>query len=133
MPEVHAMETQLTALRKQSEDYLTSLQNEYITKYQDLLSKQDSLPENIQAMRMQELQEIENRAQNFQQASTQDYQKKEMELIAPIQEKVQKAINQVGDENGYALIISANPQILLYTGRGSIDATKLVKTKLGLN
>jgi outer membrane protein len=57
-------------------------------------------------------------------------QKKGQELYAPIQKKMQDAIKAVGDEKGYAYIL--NPEILLYKGASSIDATPFVKAKLGL-
>jgi len=41
-----------------------------------------------------------------------------------------KAIDSVGEENGYTCIM--NPQVLLYKGKGVIDATDKVKAKLGL-
>ena len=40
------------------------------------------------------------------------------------------AIKAVGAEQGYTYII--DPQVLLYTGPNAIDATPMVKTKLGL-
>ena len=62
----------------------------------------------------------------------QDMNKKQQELLAPIQEKLRNAIKAVGDEKGYAYIIDNNPGIVLYTGNAAIDATPLVKAKLGL-
>ena len=60
----------------------------------------------------------------------QDVNKKQQELIAPIQQKMADAIKAVGTEQGYTYII--DPQVLLYTGPNAIDATPFVKTKLGL-
>ena len=58
--------------------------------------------------------------------------KKQQELLAPIQEKLRAAIKAVGDEKGYTYMLDNNPGIVLYTGNSAIDATPLVKAKLGL-
>ena len=44
--------------------------------------------------RMQELQDMEQRTQNFIQISQQDFQKKQGELFTPIQDKLKNAIKQ---------------------------------------
>ena len=45
---------------------------------------------------MQELQDMEQRTQNFIQISQQDFQKKQGELFTPIQDKLKNAIKAVG-------------------------------------
>ena len=50
------------------------------------------------------MQDIEQRVQNFMQVARQDMDKKQQELLAPIQDKVRTAIKAVGDEKGYAYI-----------------------------
>ena len=82
--------------------------------------------------RTQELEDIRQRVENFTQVAQQDMNKKQQELLAPIQDKLRNAIKAVGDEKGYAYIIDNNPGIVLYTGNAAIDATPLVKAKLGL-
>ena len=59
-----------------------------------------------------------------------EMQKKQQELYAPIQQKMQDAIKAVGDEKGYTYIL--NPQVLLYKGNDAVDATDFVKAKLGI-
>ena len=87
---------------------------------------------NIKLRRTQELEDIRQRVENFTQVAQQDMNKKQQELLAPIQDKLRNAIKAVGDEKGYAYIIDNNPGIVLYTGNAAIDATPLVKAKLGL-
>ena len=79
---------------------------------------------------MQEIQDIQGRMDNFMQVAQQDVQKKQQELLQPIQQKLQNAIKAVGDEKGYTYII--DPAALLYTGNAAVDATPFVRTKLGL-
>ena len=107
------------------------MQDEYNKKYSDFVAQQDSLTENIKMRRMQELQDMEQRTQNFIQISQQDFQKKQGELFTPIQDKLKNAIKAVGDEKGYTYIL--DPQIVLYQGNTAVDATQFVKAKLGIN
>lgn len=130
MPEVSSMEKQMADLNEKYKLELKQMQDEYQKKYSDFIAQQDSLTENIKLRRMQEIQDIQGRMDNFMQVAQQDVQKKQQELIQPIQEKIQKAIKSVGDEKGYTYII--DPAALLYTGSNAIDATSFVKTKLGL-
>jgi len=132
MPEVTAMENEMMALQQRWQAELQSLENDYTRKYSDFLAQQDSLNENIQKMRIQEIQDLQSRLENLSQVAQQDMEKKKGELFAPIQEKIMKAINEVGDENGYTCIFDPHPQIMLYTGKTIINATDKVKTKLGL-
>jgi len=130
MPEVSAMETELAALKAQYQNYLKNLYDDYTQKNTDLIAQQDSLTENILKMRVQEIQDLRDRIENYQQMAEQEQQDKYEKLYTPIIEKFQKAVEQVGDENGYTYIL--NPQALLYTSKSAINATDKVKAKLGL-
>ena len=132
MPEIATLESELATMRKQYENEFKLLTDDYDKKMGDYIAQQDSLPENIRMMRMQEIEGIRTRAENFQQMASQEIEKKYQDLITPIQEKLQKAIDAVGEENGYSYIINNNPQILLYVSKSATDATDKVKAKLGI-
>ena len=121
MPEVSEMEKKLADLNEKYKGELKLMQDEYQKKYADFIQQQDSLTENIKLRRMQEIQDIQTRMDNFVQMGQQDVQ---------IQQKLQDAIKAVGDEKGYTYII--DPAALLYTGSSAVDATPFVRTKLGL-
>ena len=131
MPEVSGMEKQMADLNEKYRVELKQMQDEYQKKYSDFVAQQDSLTENIKMRRMQELQDMEQRTQNFIQISQQDFQKLQGELFTPIQDKLKNAIKAVGDEKGYTYIL--DPQIVLYQGNTAVDATQFVKAKLGIN
>ena len=130
MPEVSEMEKKLADLNEKYKGELKLMQDEYQKKYADFIQQQDSLTENIKLRRMQEIQDIQTRMDNFVQMGQQDVQKQQQDLLIPIQQKLQDAIKAVGDEKGYTYII--DPAALLYTGSNAVDATPLVRTKLGL-
>ena len=130
MPELAAMEKQMTEINENYKKELKQMQDEYQKKYSDYIAQQDSLTENIKLRRMQEIQDIQERINNFLQVAEQDVQKKQQELFTPIQQKVQTTIKAVGDEKGYMYII--DPSVLLYKGTSAVDATPFVKSELGL-
>ena len=132
MPELTAMQETMKQMNDKYAGEMKTMEDEWQKKYADYIAQQDSMTENIKVRRMQELQDIEQRVQNFTQVARQDMDKKQQELLAPIQDKIRTAIKAVGDENGYAYIFDNNPGIVLYTGNSAIDATPLVKAKLGL-
>jgi Outer membrane protein len=130
MPEVSEMESQLATKRKEYEDALKLMQEDYYRKAEDLQQRVDSLTENIRKVRVQELQELEYRMENLSKIGQEDFTKLQESLFAPIQDKVTKAINAVGEENGYSCIML--PQVFLFKGKNIIDATPQVMAKLGL-
>ena len=132
MPEITAMQETMKQMNDKYAGEMKTMEDEFQKKYTDYIAQQDSMTENIKLRRTQELEDIRQRVENFTQVAQQDMNKKQQELLAPIQDKLRNAIKAVGDEKGYAYIFDNNPVIVLYTGNAAIDATPLVKAKLGL-
>lgn len=130
LPELSDVESQIATFTKQYEDQMKGMEDEYNRKYADLTAQSDSLTENIRILRIQEIEDIRTRLENFIPTARQEIEKKQNELVAPLQEKIHRAIKEVADENGYTYVMS--PQVMLYQGSSAIDATDKVKAKLGL-
>ena len=130
LPEVADMQKKLEDLNAKYKKELETMQGEYQKEYSDFIAQQDSLTENIKVRRMQEVQDMQQRMDNFVQVAQQDVAKQQQDLLTPIQQKIQDAIKAVGAEKGYTYII--DPQVLLYQGSNAIDATQFVKAKMGL-
>jgi outer membrane protein len=130
MPETSAMETTVANLNQGYTDELKRMEDEYNKKYAEFVEQADSLAESIKVRRMQEVQDLQQRIQTFYQQARQDVQKKQQELLAPIQKKISDAVKAVGDENNFSYIFETGA--FLYASPKSTDATQLVKTKLGL-
>lgn len=130
MPEFADLQKKMALMEEEYKKEMQTMQDEYQKKYADFIAQQDSLTENIKMRRMQELEDINQRTQNFVQISRQDFEKKQGEMFMPIQEKLKNAIKAVGDEKGYTYVL--DPQVVLYQGSSAIDATPLVKAKLGI-
>ena len=132
MPEFTKAQNDIQTLEKQLTAELQRTQEEFNKKYQEFQQAiaKDSLPPNIAERRQKELQDMMQRQEQFQQDAQQQMAKAQNDAMAPIYQKLDNAIKAVGAEQGYTYII--DPQVLLYTGPNAIDATPMVKTKLGL-
>ena len=79
---------------------------------------------------MQDLQELDKKAQQFAQTAQTELQRQQAQLMQPIQEKVMNAIKTVGQENNFTLIFPEG--VPAYMSTDVQDVTGLVKTKLGI-
>ncbi len=79
---------------------------------------------------MQELHELDQKTQQFNNTAMDDLRRQHQHLMEPIQQKVIDAIKAVGQEGGYTFILPMG--IPYYQGPGVEDATSAVKAKLGI-
>lgn len=130
MPEKLEADKNLQAEAQKLDQTLTVMKEELDAKYTEYIEKRDSLPDLIRATKEKEIQEINQRMQSFQMQAQQTIQQKEQQLLKPIVEKVQKAIDTVGAENGFIYIFDVNSRVVLYHSDKSTDVEELVKAKL---
>lgn len=130
MPEMKEIQSQLEAASKKYEDEFANLRTEMDKKFNEYQAMDESTPQTIRDRRLQELQELQQKIEQFRTTATQDLQAQQQRLSAPIQEKVINAINAVGSEGGFTMIFEA--MVPIYTGSDAVDVTPLVKAKLGL-
>lgn len=131
MPERAAAEATLQQEAKKLQDMLEESRVEYNKKLEKYVQSKDSLPALVLQTKEAELQELQQRIQTFQGNAQKSLQEKESQLLQPIVEKAQKAIKEVGKENGLVYVFDVNS--LLYVSEQSVDVTPLVKTKLGID
>jgi outer membrane protein len=65
-----------------------------------------TMSESIRQLKEQELGQLQQRYQDFQQIAQQDMQRKEAELMNPIYDKANEAVKKVASEGGYTAIFS---------------------------
>ncbi len=76
---------------------------------------------------------MQKRIQDFQTNAQTQLQNKQTEVFQPIYAKVDKAIKDVGKENGFLYVFDVAKGALLYFDESkSVNILSLVKTKLGL-
>jgi len=123
------IETFKTQLQKKGQEMLQALQ----TKYQDLERReaQGEISPKLLETEVAKLKEEENSILLFEQESQQKILEKSESLLAPIRDSIQKAIDDVADENGFDYIFDYSTGFVLYAD----DATNvgaMVKAKLGI-
>jgi len=132
MPERAVIEKTVGDLQTQWEKELVKMREEYYAKVKEFQEKQATMPESIKSARQGEISDLEQRISTFNQTASEDLRKKSQELFTPVIDKVKKAINEVGSENGYLYIFDLSTQSIIYQSPKSNDVTPLVKKKLGL-
>lgn len=130
MPETATMKTQLDETTKKYEAEFQRLQEEFKREYDAFQALEESTPQAIKDRRVQTLQELDNKIQQFRQTASQDIQRQQEAAMAPIQEKIINAIKAVGDEGNYTFIFEN--AVSAYTGNEVVDVTNLVKSHLGI-
>jgi len=123
-PELEALSTQLNKKREQM--YTT-----YKEKGEAARLKQEAgglSPKEAETVQG-ELAALEQEIMKYEQTMQTKLASKEQELLNPILEKVQTAIEAVAKENGYTMIFNA--AVLLYADEMT-DVSALVKTKLAM-
>ena len=130
MPEVAVVKLQMDTIQGQYEAQLASMNEEIQKKMQDYQAQEATMADAVKQIRQQELQEMNQRIQLFYQTAEQDIQKKQQELLAPIHEKMAKAIKAVGERENYTYIFDS--QAMVHIGNDAIDATPAVKKELGI-
>ena len=130
MPEVAQVKLKMDTVNAQYESQLTSMQEEFQKKLQDYQSQEATMADAVKQIRQQELQEMQQRIQLFYQTAEQDIQKKQQELLAPVHEKMSKAIKAVGEREGYTYIFDS--AAMVHIGTDATDATPAVQKELGI-
>lgn len=132
MPEKKAADTTLQKFKKSLDDQLKTMQGELQSKYQTYMTKRDSLSEPVRALKEQELQDLNQRIQDFQQTAQDSYEKKLQELYQPISKKAKDAVIAVGKEKGYTYVLDASEGGLVIYSAESENLMPAVRAKLGL-
>ncbi|MBP1665545.1 MAG: hypothetical protein H6Q23_405, partial [Bacteroidetes bacterium] len=92
-----------------------------------------NLTDIVKQTKEQELIDLNRRIQEFQVNAQEQLQNKQVELFQPIYNKVDKAIKDVGKENGFLYVFDiAKGSLLYFDETKSTNIMALAKSKLGL-
>jgi outer membrane protein len=130
LPEKQVADKELQSEAKKLQSQLQVMSQELDEKYSNYMAQRDSMSQLIRSTREKEIQDYDQRIQNFNKLAQQSLGQKEQELLQPIIEKVEKAIQVVGEEEGFIYIFDLSSQVILYNSDQSVDCEDLVKAKL---
>jgi outer membrane protein len=133
MPEYDSATVKLEKFRKELVNALELMQVELNTKSEAYQKEAKNLSDIVKQTKEQELMDMQKRIQDFQTNAQTQLQNKQSEVFQPIYTKVDKAIKDIGKENGFFYVFDVAKGALLYFDEAkSVNVMPQVKTKLGL-
>ena len=130
MPENDSAMVKLQKFVQELENELELLGVERNRKYEDYLKNRDNLSDLVRRSREDELNQMNQRIEMFQQQAEQDIQQEQVKLFQPVYDKANKAVEAVAKEQGVTYVI--NVQALHYKATGTTDLLPAVKQHLGI-
>lgn len=136
-PEAKDIQNQLTIQRTQSENELKRMQKELEDKYGAYEKGAAQMSDVIRKDRETELQGLQTRIQEFGRTAEQSLQTKYQQLVNPVVQKIQKAIDEVAKAEGYTYVFNldagANTIPILLVAPEDNNITDLVLRKMGID
>lgn len=131
LPEVQQMRSNLEGMQTQLQKKGQQMLTDYQAKQQAAVTKQQAgtLAPVEEKQVMADLQKKEQEIMEFEKTMQQKLGSKEQELLNPILEKVNNAIQAVAKDNGFQFIFDTSSGVLLYADETQ-DITAMVKAKL---
>jgi outer membrane protein len=130
MPEAKQADSALEEFKQALAQNFQEFQKEF-SDQNNLMNSKDTLKYTKSQLEIKKknLQDLYLKLTNYKDDATQQFQKKQQELLEPIQQKAIKAIQDVAKENGYTCIL-AKEQV--YAFPSADDVLAITKRKLGI-
>ena len=132
MPEVNDVEKQLADFNEKNMKYLQDMEKEIQDKYAKYEQEKDNMTDAIRKVQEEELMGLQQRLQTTYQALQQEAQKKQTELLKPLQDKLMVAIESVSKKQGLTMVYDMMSGAIVYKSETAIDITPAVKKELGI-
>ena len=133
LPETDSAEQLIEKDTEELELMLEEMQVEYNKLLNDYQENLASYSEVIRSAKESDIVEMQNRIQTFQQNASQQLQQRGTDLMQPIYDKIQQAIDEIGKREGYAYILDTSKGSVVFTGETSIDIGSSLKQELGIS
>jgi len=131
MPEVAALQAQLTRKGKEYQTQIETLYNQYKALAQDIQTNGQTYSEMVVQQKMQDAAALEQKITSIESAAQQELAKYEQSQLGPIETKAFDAIQRVAKANGYTYVFDGSLGVLIVKP-DSDDITNLVKADLGI-
>ena len=124
MPAYVTAQQELERMRKAYTEELQMGEREFSEKYELFIEQQSTLDPSISEKRRSELQELYNSNIKFRDESQRMLKQKEQDSMTPITESIKRAVNIVGQQGGYLLIVNTDSDACPYLdGAATYDVT----------
>ena len=132
MPEADSARAALEREQKSIQTQLEEMQVEFNNKYNDYVTRADSMSDFIRQSKEEELQSLQERIRMFEANAQQNLQQQRSKMFQPIIDKAQRAIDKVAAENGYDYVFDISAGSVIFQSDRTVDLMPLVKEELGL-
>ncbi|MFL5729006.1 MAG: OmpH family outer membrane protein [Cytophagaceae bacterium] len=137
LPDTKKIQSELQTYEKQLQNQLQTKYKDYQDKAAALDAGQNSMSQIVKDDKRKELAYLEQSIKEFEEKAQEELQKKQMALVDPLLDKIQKAIDAVAEEHAYTYIFSTAAQyggssIILYTKNKNENISDLVLKKMGV-
>jgi len=131
MPEMAEAKKSAAEHYKQLESTLSTMQKELNDKLAEFQANESKYTDLIKQTKQKELQDLNQRIQDFQTQAQIDFQKKNEDLTRPINARAKKAIEKIAKTKGYKMVMDSSGGLVLYSEPAD-DIYAAVKTELGI-
>ena len=129
MPDYVTAMLGVETLRKQYDEELKAASDEFNEKYELFLDQQSMLDEPIKQKRQADLQSVLDRNTQFRNESMRLLRQAEQDALAPVKQKLNKAIQSVGYSGAFLLIVNTDSEACPYIDSNSAeDVTAKIKS-----
>ena len=127
LPEVKQAYAQLTEFQKQKQNELQRDEEAFQKEVEKFQQDGQTMDQAMQASKQRELQAKQEQLQLKATNAQADIQKRQQTIFDPIEKRIQEAITQVANENGYTYVLTK--EVLLHSPAGD-DISDMVAKKL---
>ena len=131
MPEAAKVDAELKAYQEALGMQGQDLGKEADAKAAQFLKDSATLTASMKEIKRNEIIELYQKVQNWNQIAQEKYNQKAQEKIGPVRNKAFEAIKAVAKERNYTYVLDAATNVLLVSPPGD-DLLPLVKAKLGI-
>ena len=131
MPEMDAAREQMQTAELEAQETYAAMVEEYQTKAQQYQQKAETWTPTIRESKAAELQQIEMRIQEFNQAISQELHQTQQMLQMPILEKAQKVVEELAKAKGVAFVVD-QAGFLYIDETQAVNLTPEARVKLGI-
>lgn len=132
MPEMAEAQKKLQAKQDEVQKESQNLREQYQKLITEYTQNQKTYSDIIRTSKEQEINELGQRIQKFEELAMNELQKSRDEILQPVMDKATNAIKEVAKENGFTYIFDMNSGAIIYASETSEDILPLVKKKLGI-
>ncbi len=137
LPDAKRIESELQVYEKQLKGQMDSKIAEFEKKYAEYEKGKTMMADPVRLDKEKELTSMQTSIKEFEETAQSSLQKKQVALLEPVLEKIQKSIEKVAAANGFTYILSTHADyggsaIILYAKNKDEDISNLVLKDLGV-